>query len=66
VRIPSAFARQLGLEENSSADLTIVGDRLVLEPSRPALTLDDLLADISDENIHAEVDPGSPVGNEAW
>jgi hypothetical protein len=30
------------------------------------LTLDDLLAGITDENLHHEIDAGPAVGNEVW
>lgn len=32
----------------------------------PALTLEQLLAQVTEENLHREVDFGPAVGNEAW
>jgi antitoxin component of MazEF toxin-antitoxin module len=32
----------------------------------PKWTLEQLLAGITSENIHAEIDTDSPAGNEAW
>ncbi len=66
VRIPKSFARQIGIEENSPVDLAVIGERLVLEPSRQPPRLEDLLAGVTDENLHHEVDWGMPAGNEAW
>lgn len=66
VRIPKAFAQQVGLEENSAVDLAIVEDHLVLEPTRSSPVLNDLLAGITDDNLHHEIDVGAPAGNEAW
>lgn len=66
VRIPKAFAREVGLEENSPVELAVVGDHLVVEPARPSLRLDDLLAGVTEENMHQEIGSDAPVGNEAW
>jgi antitoxin MazE len=66
VRIPKAFAKQVGLEDGSPVELAVVGDHLVVEPAQPSLQLDDLLAGVTEENIHQEIDTGASVGNEAW
>ena len=39
---------------------------LVTEPVRETYTLDDLLAGITEENLHDETEWGPPVGAEAW
>ena len=31
-----------------------------------ALTLEELLAEITTQNLHSEIDSGSPVDEEAW
>lgn len=67
LRIPAAFARQAGLGQDSPVDISVEGDRIVIKPARPQeYRLVDLVAAISDDNVHAEVDSGSPVGGEAW
>jgi hypothetical protein len=33
---------------------------------KPAQTLAELLSQVTDDNIHAEVDMGPPVGKEVW
>jgi antitoxin MazE len=65
LRIPKAYAEQIGLYTNSPVRLVLDGERLVIEPVRRA-TLDDLLDGITPENMHNETDWGGPVGNEAW
>lgn len=65
VRIPKAYAEQMGLSSNSPVKLSVIDDRLVVEPVR-RVRLADLLADITPDNVHAETDWGAPVGNEAW
>ena len=67
VRIPKAFADELGLERDSLVALTMTKGMLVLKPAkrvRPALAA--LLDRVTPDNIHAEVDLGPPQGRESW
>jgi antitoxin MazE len=68
LRIPHAFGRELNLRPESSVDMTIDAGRLILVPIEDSVvpTLSQLLDQVSDENRHAEVDSGQPVGNETW
>lgn len=67
VRIPKAFALDIGLEEDAAVDLSVREGDLVISPVEPRpLTLEDLLARITDENLHQEVETGPAVGNEVW
>ena len=40
------------------------GDRLVMR--KETYNLADILAEITDDNLHPEVDTGPPQGNEEW
>ena len=65
LRIPKPFARQIGLEPNSPVELSIRGTELVIAPVKsPGLKLDDLLSQITQQNLHHEVDTGPAVGSE--
>jgi antitoxin MazE len=69
VRIPAAFARSLGLEQNSQAELSMARDSLVLTPVRkPAARpkLSTLLDRVTPDNVHAETAVGKPTGRESW
>ena len=66
VRIPTAFAREVAVQEHSAVELTVEEGSLVITPVGTERSLEALLAGITDENIHAEIDFGPPVGNEAW
>ena len=67
VRIPRAFARQTHLEANAPVDLEIVEGQIVIKPAeKPQYDLDDLLAGVTDDNQHEEIDMGTPAGNEIW
>jgi antitoxin MazE len=65
VRIPKAYVEQLGLGSNSPIRISVEGERLVIESMR-RVTLDELLTEVTPDNLHVETDWGGPVGNEAW
>jgi antitoxin MazE len=67
VRIPKALADQAGISNGSALELVADGHRLVATPIEDAPTLDDMVAGITPQNRHGEVDaPRSQVGREAW
>ena len=66
VRIPGTYAKELDLEEGAELEVTRVKDGLLLKRRAREYTLDELLKQITPENIHGETDWGPPVGNEAW
>lgn len=67
LRIPRSFAAETALSSGADVDLTIEDGRLVVTPVRkPRYTLEDLVAGITPENRHGEIDTGPSVGNEAW
>ena len=65
VRIPKVFANQLGVGENTPVELDVVDGVLTVRVNGE-MTLEQLLADITDENLHNEIDTGSSVGAEVW
>ncbi len=66
IRIPKPFAIEVGLAQNSTVTVSVIDGKLVLEPVKPTYTLVELLAQITPENLHQEVETGAAVGNEAW
>ena len=66
IRIPKAFADEFRLKHNSSVDVSLVEGKIVVEPVKPELTLEQLVADITEHNLHGEMDTGDAQGNEAW
>ncbi|MFL6246048.1 MAG: AbrB/MazE/SpoVT family DNA-binding domain-containing protein [Thermoanaerobaculia bacterium] len=66
VRIPRPFAEEIDLRENTTVDLTIRAGKLVIVPAEPAMTLEDLVEQITEENRHDEVGTGRRVGKEVW
>jgi len=67
LRIPKSFAGEAGLRRESAIELSLVEGKLVITPIvKPALSLKQLLAKVTRENLHHEVDTGPAVGNETW
>jgi antitoxin MazE len=66
VRIPGTYAKELDLQEGAELEVTRVKDGLLLKRRAREYTLEELLKQITPENIHGETDWGPPVGNEAW
>ena len=67
LRIPKPFASEIGLERNSTVEISLVDGRLVVAPVvEPVLTLEHLLAQVTEDNLHGEIETGPAVGKEAW
>lgn len=67
LRIPKSFAKDAGVEEGSPVDISIDGDKLIIQPVRPSkYVLKDLVSQIREDNIHDEIPTGDPVGREVW
>ena len=67
LRIPESLANQLGLEPDSPVTVSRRGTELIITPmNRERLTLEDLLAQVTEDNLHGEIDTGPAVGREVW
>lgn len=67
LRIPKLFATEVGLDSNSSVEMSLRGGKLIVVPAdKTKFTLKQLLAQVNEKNVHHEVDTGSAVGGEAW
>ena len=67
VRIPRGLADEVGLVAGTEVSLSSKDGQLVVTPALPArLSLDDLLAGVSESNIHTSIDTGSNVGAEIF
>ena len=64
IRIPKAIAEQWGVREGSAVELESRGEQVVIRKKRYDLA--EMLAKVSAENLHSEVDFGPPVGREEW
>lgn len=67
LRLPRKLAASHNLEEGSSVEIVEDAGELKIRPVKEAkYGLDDLLAGITDENLHEEVKTGNAVGKESW
>jgi antitoxin MazE len=67
LRIPRPLAAEVGLDDNSPVELSLAEGKLIVSPLQPTkYSLERLLAQVTEENIHHEVDTGSAVGEEVW
>jgi antitoxin MazE len=67
LRIPKSLALEAGLSSDAPVELTLVEGKLVVEPATEDIpSLEELIARITPENRHGEVDWGLPVGKEVW
>lgn len=65
LRIPKPFANRIGLEPDSPVELSLRGRELIIAPVKSSdLKLDDLLAQVTEHNLHDEVDTGPAVDGE--
>ena len=67
LRIPKSFAIEIGLQNETPVEVSLADGKLVIAPvAKPKPTLKQLLAKVTEENLHHEVDTGHAVGKEAW
>ncbi len=67
LRIPLSVAAETGLQENSTVELTLVDGQLVVRALESgALSLDSLLSEVTEANLHGELPTGPSLGAEAW
>ena len=67
LRIPPSVAQQMALAADAAVSLEIRDGKLSVWPAgKPPLTLAQLLAGITPDNLHQEADTGPAVGGEAW
>ncbi|MCY9145660.1 AbrB/MazE/SpoVT family DNA-binding domain-containing protein [Bacillus sp. T9C1] len=65
VRIPTRIAEAISMEQGTEIELTVGKNGVMLKPKNNKPSLDDLLARITPENRHSEVDFGRE-GNELF
>lgn len=67
LRIPKPFATEVGLKRDSTVEISLADGRLVIAPvAEPVLTLEYLLAQVTEDNLHGEIETGPAVGREVW
>lgn len=65
LRIPKAYATELGVVSGSEMDVKVEAGALLARPTE-AIHLEALLTEITAENQHSETNWGEPSGAELW
>lgn len=65
VRIPKTIIEKANLEVNSEVEIEHHDGKIIIFPLKKKIQLNDLLSQITKDNIHSE-DDFSPEGNEVW
>ncbi len=67
VRLPKNILDAIKIKEGDLLELQVEnGDSIVMKPIAKKYDLAELLAGITPENRHSEVDWGNPAGGEEW
>ena len=66
LRLPKSVALEAQVDEGDTVDVSVKNGAIVIQPSRPQYSLEQLVAKITPRNRHHEDDWGQPVGHEAW
>ena len=70
LRVPSAFAKEVGAAEGKRAEMTVENGALVVKVARPKkrrrYSLEELVDRITEKNRHGETKWGPPIGDEVW
>ena len=66
VRLPQVLAQQVGFTEGVLISISVEDDKIILSPSKPKYSLDELLANATPDMQHDEIDWGEPTGEEIW
>lgn len=66
LRLPKSIAREAQLDEGDTVEVSVDNGAIVIRPSRPRYTLDDLVGRITTRNRHDESDWGTTAGHEVW
>ncbi|MBA2341080.1 MAG: AbrB/MazE/SpoVT family DNA-binding domain-containing protein [Pyrinomonadaceae bacterium] len=67
LRIPKSFAVESKVEQGSMVEVSLEQGKIIVAPvAEPEFTLEDLLAKVTKQNLHEEIDTGVSRGKEAW
>ncbi len=66
LRIPKQVVKKYGIVDGSQFELKTEEDKIILKPIEKVPTLEELMAQITEENQHNEIDFGKPEGKEIW
>jgi antitoxin MazE len=67
LRIPKSFAVEAKIKQGSTVEVSLESGKIIVFPvAEQEFSLDELLAQVTAENLHGEIDTGGSVGQEIW
>lgn len=66
VRIPKNITKDSRVSEGSNVDIMVENGKIVLSPVKKEYYLNELLKNITIDNIHSEISTGDQIGGEIW
>ncbi|MEW6322064.1 MAG: AbrB/MazE/SpoVT family DNA-binding domain-containing protein [Acidobacteriota bacterium] len=66
VRLPKSVAREVQLGEGDTVHVSVDNGTIVIRPTRPRYSLDELVRRITHKNRHGETGWGGRLGHEVW
>ena len=65
LRIPKSYAVETKIENGSTVEIAVQKGAIIVKPvAKENLTLDEMLANITEENLHTEINFGKSEGAE--
>lgn len=64
--MPKQVVKKYGIVDGSQLELKTEENKIILKPIEKVPTLQELMAQITEENQHNEIDFGKPEGKEIW
>ena len=64
VRLPKNVAEECGITADSAVEVLRENNFIVIKPVKQKLSLEMLLSQITEKNLHSEVLTGKPIGKE--
>lgn len=66
VRLPKSVARDAQMDEGDTVDVSVEHGAIVIRPTRPRYSLNELVRRITPKNRHDESEWTGPIGHEVW
>lgn len=63
-RIPAVWAKDNNIKNGSKVEVVAEKGKISIFPQKKSL--EDLLAKVTEDNLHSEITTGNPIGNEEW
>lgn len=66
LRIPKSVAAQLDVQDGDTVEVAVHDGAIVIRPSAPKYSIEELVEGITPRNRHEETDWGRRTGRESW